>query len=265
MLTIKNLIFLGEAIVIAIAFLAVASCHKGEGDQERIVHQDMTVKTISDTLQLTKDSSDDTANFLYVFKAELDIPTDGPKPLVDSVKLVIAKELYDMFDGGDAEEKTHIPLEKVLEWNDGNIITSFINHYGPLYEKYAMGVGEVCLVMKLVAQSKTYVTYYVEQTDCGASCNHDYKCYTLRKSDGHLLENVITDKELRKFVKKHPQYEVDDDAVIRFIGLSDEGLLYGIHILFGDQGSEGGTEIDTIPYTLVKSYLDKEARELIQN
>ena len=244
--------------------LAIAGCQNKNAQQVvKTVEQEMEVKTVSDTTIVSRASSDTLDGTHYELGAELDIPIDGPQPLTDSVKCFVTKMLHSMFDwdesGTYAEEKLHIPFEEVAKWTDDNIMDNFFNHYRPLYEEYAYGAGAHYLYLKLVAQTETYVTYFCEFTFCGASCSHEYEFYTFRKWDGHRLENMITTKDLKKFVKKYPKYEFDEEILTPFTGLSDAGFLYG------SWEPIGFYKVDTIPYSEINPFLSKEAQELIPN
>lgn len=244
-------------------FLVTESCHHKNSKQDITITQEMKVKTVSDTSVFSRVSS--VIGTHYELGAEVDLPIEGYQPLIDSVRWFVTKELYSVFDWDGtteySEEKIHIPFEMVCNWDGDNIVTDFINHYSSLYNEYAIGSGADYLTLKLVSQTKMFVTYYAEYTDCGGSCNHEYRYYTFRKRDGHLLKNMLSDKKQRRFVKKYPQYKVDDDVVMTFMGLSDEGFLYGIYIPFGAGG--GYHKIDTIPYVEIEPFLSKETQELI--
>ena len=257
----RNFPILVAGIALSLVF---AGCHDRKTQQVvKTVNQEMEVKTISDTTVMSRASSDTLDGIHYDLGAEVDIPTSGPQPLTDSVKCFAAKMLYSIFDwdedGANADEKLHIPFEEVSKWTGDNILDNFFTHYRPLFEKYADGAGADYLYLKLWSQTDTYVTYYAEFTYCGGSCSHEYDFYTFRKWDGHRLDNIITNKELKKFVKKYPQYEFDEEILTAFTGLSDAGFLYGSCEPIGFH------KIDTIPYSEIKSFLSKEAQELIPN
>lgn len=245
-------------------FVAV-NCNNTTPKPDNTVTQNLTVKTVADTVLITGVSLSPDYVTGYELGAEVDFPANGPQPLTDSIRQFIIRELYRIFDWNiaedDAEEKIHFPFEKVREWQGDNIVTVFINNYAPLYEKQDLGVGADYLNLKLVAQTETFVTYYAENTNCGVSCNYCYTYYTFRKRDGHLLNDIVPDKKWKKYVKANPQYEVDDDFQAVSFGMAKEGLLFGIHILFS--ASDGFDIIDTIPYSKIKPYLSKEAQELI--
>lgn len=192
--------------VVAISFV-VTSCQNGKTKPDNTVTQKLEVKTFSDNAIFSNNPSESELGLHCELRAEVDLPIDGPKPLTDSIKRLVTKELYRMFDleGGFVypEEELHIPFEKICEWDGENIVTDFINHYRPLYEKYATGAGDNSLKMKLVSQTETFVTYYEEKTGCAASCNHEDEYYTFRKSDGYLLEEIISDKKRKKLAKKY--------------------------------------------------------------
>lgn len=248
-------------------FMAVVSCHRGDAKHNNMVAQELEVKTFSDKIVFSNNPPESEFGLHCELEAEVDLPIDGPKPLTDSVRQFVKGELYHMFDmGGDffmVEDDLHIPFEKICKWDGENVVTDFISHYRPLYEKYATGAGTNSLTLKLVSQAETFVSYYEEKNNCAASCNHEYKYYTFRKTDGLLLEEMISDVNLRKFVKKYPQYENDEEYYVPFIGLSDRGLLYGTYVATG--ASRGGNHIDTIPYHIVKPYLAEEVQALVQD
>lgn len=252
--------------VIALSFV-VTSCQNGKTKPDYNVAQELEVKTFSDKAVFSKKPSGSGLGLLCELEAKVDLPIDGPKPLTDSIKRLVTKELYRMFDldGGYVytDEELHIPFEKVCKWDGENVFTDFIKHYRPLYEKYATGAGENSLILKLVSQTETFVTYYEEKMGCYGSCNHEFEYYTFRKKDGLLLEEMISDKNLRKFAKKYPQYEIDENILTPFFGLSDHGLLYGAYMETGAFRGENHT--DTIPYHIVKPYLTEEVQELVQD
>lgn len=260
---INILLFAGIVII----FMAVAGCQNGKTKPDYTVAQKLEVKTFSDNAVFSRKTSGSGLGLLCGLEAKVDLPIDGPKPLTDSIKRLVTKELYRMFDldGGYVytDEELHIPFEKVCKWDGENVFTDFIKYYRPLYEKYATGAGENSLILKLVSQTETFVTYYKEITYCAASCNHEYKYNTFRKTDGLLLEEIISDVNLRKFVKKYPQYENEEDYYVPFIGLSDRGLLYGAYVATG--ASRGENHIDTIPYNVVRPYLTEEVQALVQD
>ena len=255
----RNFPILVAGIALSLAF---AGCHDRKNQQVvKRVNEKMEVKTISDTTIFSRASSDTVDGNHFELGAEVDFPTDGPQPLTDSVKCFATKMLHRLIDwdntGEYPTEKLHIPFEEVSKWTGDNILGNFFTHYRPLYEKYADGAGAHYLFLKLWSQTDTYVTYYAEFTYCGGSCSHEYEFHTFRKWDGHRLDNVISDKDLEKFVKKYPKYEYDEEILTAFTGLSDAGFLYGAW------ESIGYFEIDTIPYSEIKSFLSKEAQELI--
>ena len=254
---------------VALSFIAISclSCHKGETKHNNTVSQEFEMKTFSDKAVFSNNLPESEFGLHCELEAEVDLLADGPMPLADSIGRFVTMELYNMFDmGGDffmVEDVLHIPFEEVCKWDGENIVTDFINHYRPLYEKYATGAGAKSLTLKLVSQAETFFTYYEEINYCAGSCNHEYKYYTFRKKDGLLLEEMMSDVNLKKFVKKYPRYENDGDYYVPFIGLSDQGLLYGAYVETG--ASRGENHVDTIPYKVVRPFLSEEAQELVQD
>jgi len=251
---------------IATLFIAMASCRNGENKHNNMVTQKLEVKTFSDTAIFLKNPPESEFGLHCELETEVDLPIDGPKPLTDSIRRLVTKEMYRMFDleAGfvNSEDELHIPFEKVCKWDGENIFKDFVNHYRPLYEKYAIGAGDNSLTMKLVSQTETFVTYYEEKTGCAASCNTEHEYYTFRISDGYLLDEIVSDVSMKKLVEKYPQYEIDEDMETPFMGLSDHGLLYGAYVTTG--ASSGENHIDTIPYNIVMPYLAEEVQELVQ-
>lgn len=247
---------------VVVLFFVIGSCHNGSAGHDNVITRDLTVKNVSDTMFISQASSDSIIGWNYELGAEVDMPIDGPQPLYDSVRWFITKDLYDMFELEALEEKKLVPLEKVCKWNGDNIVTDFIRNYSPLYEKSEMGTGAEYLTLKLVAQTSTFVTYYGEYTICGGSCNYGYGFYTFRKRDGHQLHEIVNTKKMKKFLKNNKKYrdliivESDDE----YVGMMDNGLLYAYR-LYGTNG--GFLEEMTIPYAEIKSYLTKDAQELI--
>jgi len=248
--------------IVAISFIGI-SCKNGGTKPDYTVAQELKVKTHSDNAIFSKEPSESGSGLDCEFEAEVDLPIDGPKALTDSIRRLVTKEMYRMFDleGGCVftEDELHIPFEELLcKWNSKNIFRDFVKYYRPLYEKCATEAGVNSQTLKLVSQAETFVTYYEEKNYCAASCNHEYKYYTFRKTDGYLLEEVISDINLKKLVKKYPQYENDGDYYVPFMGLSDHGLLYGVYVATG--AFRGENLIDKFPIRLLGLILTRRSK-----
>jgi len=246
-----------------LAVLAISGCHNRNPYTDNKVSQDLVVETMADTTVLECIFSDSGDKYRYELGAEVDFPIDGPKPLIDSVKLFIKSELYQMFDWG-ADDSIHIPFEKTRTWTGDNIVTDYISHYSPLYVKSDLGAGARYLTMFITTETDTYVTYYVEYCYCGAGCSYRYDFYTFRKRDGHLLKDILTEQNLNAFLKKFPQYKEIIDRYT-YMGLTDEGLEchYLVTSDWPDYNPDEGWKEIIIPYSEIKPYLSKEAQELL--
>jgi len=252
-----------------LAVLAISGCHNRNPYTDNKVFQNLVVEIMADTMAFEVDCSNpvdfpDSGEYRYEVGAEVDFPVEGPKPLIDSVKLFINSELYKSFDWG-ADFIMHIPFEKTRTWTGGNIVTDYITHYRPLYAKNDFGVGSQHLTMSITTETDTYVTYHVEYCYCGASCSCRTDYYTFRKRDGHLLKDILTEQNLNAFLKKFSQYKkIADQVAYSSMGLTDEGLEY--HYLVSSDGPDYNPDVwdeIIIPYAEIKPYLSKEAQELL--
>ena len=246
-----------------LAVLAISGCHNRNPYTDNEAPQDLVIEIMADTTVLEGIFSDSGDKYRYELGAEVDFPVEGPKPLVDSVKLFINSELYQIFDRG-ADFNIHIPFEKTLTWTGDNIVTDYISHYSPLYVKSDLGAGARYLTMFIATETDTYVTYYVERCYCGAGCSYEYDCYTFRKRDGHLLKEILTEQNLDAFLKAFPEYKEITDQMM-YMGLTNEGLECHYLVIsdWPDYNPEEGWKETIIPYSEIKPYLSKEAQELI--
>ena len=253
-----------------LAVLAISGCHNRNPYTDNKVFQNLVVEIMADTMAFEVDCSNpvdfpDSGEYRYEVGAEVDFPVEGPKPLIDSVKLFINSELYKSFDWG-ADFIMHIPFEKTRTWTGGNIVTDYITHYRPLYAKNDFGVGSQHLTMSITTETDTYVTYHVEYCYCGASCSCRTDYYTFRKRDGHLIKDILTEQNLNAFLKKYPQYkEITDQTAFTYMGLTDEGLEchYLVTSDWPDYNPDEGWKEMIIPYSEIKPYLSKEVQELL--
>ena len=251
-----------------LAVFVLMACSNGKTTKDYIVSKNLMVKTIADTSSFTGVLLDSGFVSEYEIGAEVDYPVDGPQPLTDSVRQFVIKELYCMFDLDYDEEDRLIPFEKVCEWKGDNIVTDFLDNYGPFYEKEIMGVGASYLSLRLVVQTETFITYFGEYNSCGASCATGYCYYTFRKQDGHMLKEIISKKKLKAFVKDHPVYnnqiaieynEEFDTEINEYFSMLKDGVVF-VNPMGLDLGELW--EI-TIPYSEIKPYLTKQAQELV--
>lgn len=67
-----------------------------------------------------------------------------------------------------------------------------------------------CLAMNLVAQSNTYVTYEVDWIFFGEGNEAAKEWVTFVLADGHRLKEIISNKNMLRFYKKHPELRDED-------------------------------------------------------
>lgn len=204
----------------------------------------------------------------------VDIPVDGPKALVDSVKVFINKMLYDACESCVQFDENVVTFKKgeVFTNDSEQLFSHFMEKYKPMIrDSLCLYFG---LELKLEAQTEKYVVYGMEHYHCGGSCGSEKYYYTFDKHDGHQVRNIISHENLIQFFKDYPEYTtIDSDP---WEGLSgwkffpendyvdyNYGLLndhfslaiygYGNHYILADY-----------PYSQIFSYLSQEVQSLLE-
>ena len=206
----------------------------------------------------------------------VDVPVNGPQVLVDSVMVLVNREVYKMceycIEFNNSPDEYVAYSEKEMFTNDGErLLSHYLEKYKPLIEDSLWNNG---LKLKMEVQTEKYVTYGVERMCCGAGCSSEKHFYTLDKNDGHQVRNIISYENLVRFFKDYPEYSsIDDDpwfgragwqffiedgAQIYDYGLLDDHFSLAIH------GCGNSYLLLSFPYGQVFPYLSSEVRALVE-
>jgi hypothetical protein len=212
----------------------------------------------------------DSWNELHVL---LDVPKTGPEYLRDSVNLFLSRTLFDLCNdlcpGAYSFDDIN---DKVFNGYFGGVVDCYYEAYGSLVDKEDIGwVGVTCL---MIAQTESFITYGVEYYGCGGSCGSSLYTYTFNKEDGHLIGDVISEKELAGFLHDHlddnlPLHDYQKAKLaLKAEFTEDEGGLFRVGLLndgalFVNEDWMNHYSVGKIDYEDLSHYLSKEARELI--
>ena len=197
----------------------------------------------------------------------IDLPVKGEQPLMDSLTDFLNVSLYRFFDnGGDR----HLPYQAVYSED----IEHLIDHYRDAYKPFFLAdstveheFGADCLNMKLVAQNDTYITYEMDWIFFGEGAEVAKEWATFVRADGHRLIEVISNKNMLKFYKKHPELR-SEDIWHHIHAYDDKAYLVGYVGLLNDSIAHqyayapGIFEDVNYPLDAILPYLSKEAKEL---
>lgn len=212
----------------------------------------------------------------------IDVPLSGPSPLIDSVMEFLNRQTYDFCEllaGTDFEpgKQACFPYKKVPTAEALRFLQHYANHYIP---KIDPELGLQDLTIQVIAQTESFVTFGVEEYHCGGSCGSEFHCYTFDKRDGHLVTDIISPKNLVKFIKKNPEadhpyfdWDLEDkdwDAIdwdpenmvweSNTIGLVEDGI-----ICVNQWGYVKHYRVGFLEYSDIMSYLSKEAQGLVKS
>ena len=198
----------------------------------------------------------------------IDLPVKGEEPLMDSLTDFLNVSLYRFFDnGGDR----HLPYQTVYSKD----IEHLIEHYRDAYKPFFLADSSVehefgadCLNMKLVAQTDTYVTYEMDWIFFGEGAEVAKEWATFVRADGHRLSKIISNKNMLRFYKKHPELRSEDiwnhihayDSkayLVGYVGLLNDSVAHQYAY------APGIVEDVTYPLDAILPYLSKEAKALI--
>lgn len=202
-----------------------------------------------------------------------DLPVKGFKTLVDSITVFLNEELYRYFD--PSIESKHIqPYEKAFSSD----IPHLLNHYRKVYRPYfnvknpnICEFATHCLELNMVAQTATYVTYEIIDVFFGEGLEEARTWVTFAKSDGHRLKEVITDDNLIRFLREHPDRR--DNGVLGDIVTCMENGVFSRNVNVGLLNDSMAFQFiwapgifDDSKYDLapLKPYLTEEAQELLE-
>lgn len=238
--------------------LAVAGC--GGQKKESIDTQPLVVER--QYAQLAGNSEWDIGEFA------VDVPVNGPQPLLDSIKSFLNKELFYAFQEY-AIDTVLYKAEEIYTDDMTHLLDSYVDKYTDRIKKDLCWFFNINMFM--IAQTESFVTYGLECCHGSGSTGSEFLCYSFDKKDGHRIENIITRKDVMRFFRDSSDAEhsfsqsqtetegIEDDCDFPDVGLTEEGLL----IIDQDQGNHYA--VGLLKYKEVLPYLSKEAHKLVKN
>lgn len=202
---------------------------------------------------------------LYI---SIDLPIRGPKDLTDSLTDFLNETLYQYFDNGNDR---HLPYQTVYSKD----IRHLIEHYRDAYKRFFLPDSSElhefntdCLEISLVAQNDTYITYKVNWIFWGEGEEDAKEWVTFVLADGHRLTEIISNKKMLKFYRKHPELRNEDvwnticlydrkSCLVGSVGLLNDAVAH--QFLY----APGIEEVTKYPLDAIAPYLSKEAKALI--
>lgn len=210
---------------------------------------------------------------IFPLTINIDIPAEGPEALVENITDFLNEELYDYFDNG----MDIIPYESLYSKDASHLIEHYREAYAAFFfakDSTGYEFPPCCLEIRLAAQTKTYVTFQVDHIFFGEGVEVMTEWTTFGKSDGHRLQEVISDAEMLRFYREHPELRNNDiwenalldcqegDAPSGFagsVGLLNDALAHQYTY------APGIYEDMTYPLDAIAPYLSQEAQELIKD
>lgn len=234
--------------------------------------EDLVVVEQTDTVRRGQDED------IYCWASfKVDVPVNGPQALVDSVMILVNREVYKMceycIEFVDSPDEHVAYSEKEMFTNDGErLLNHYLEKYKPLIKDSLWNTFG--LELKMEAQTEKYVTYGVENFYCGANCSSEKHFYTFDKSDGHQVRDIISHENLERFFKDYPEYtSIEDDPWFGRVGwqFSSEDdaskYEYGLlddHFSLAIHGYDKHFLLLSFPYGQIFSYLSPEAQALVE-
>jgi len=207
----------------------------------------------------------------------VDVPVNGPQVLVDSVMVLVNREVYKMCEycveyNERPDEYVAYSLEEMFTSDGKRLLSHYMDKYRLLIEDSLWNTFG--LELKMETQTEKYVTYGVERFYCGASCSSEKHFYTFDKKDGHQVKEIISRDNLVRFFEDYPEYNsIDDDPWFGRAGWQfspeddpnkyDYGLLDD-HFSLAIQGCGNHYLLLSFPYGQIFSYLSPEAQALVK-
>ena len=202
----------------------------------------------------------------------LDLPVSGSPWLVDSITAYFNEKLYQFFDNGD---KKLFPYESVYSTDLQHLAEHYRELYRPYFLEDSTWVHEFstdCLMLRLVAQTDTYVTYEEDWIFYGEGDEVANNWVTFVKEDGHRLKEVISNDNMLRFFEDHHnlidegvwdeiQWDLSrgyDVWVVCSVGLLNDTVAHQYVY------APGIYEDLKYPMEMIRPYLSKEARRLVR-
>ena len=279
--------FIPSIIIITFAILAIGCSGNGNGRQAEAdsiknvtqtepAQPAPTVMTL-DSFKYSKHSDNGTCE---VF---IDYPTDGPKEAVRAVRDFIKSPLFE--DGGAS--RSDDPMQLVRDYCDDRqahlaqtLNQMDIDNVGKDdAPEEGIDIRAVCVNEKFV----TFEIYRFSYITHGAHGEYSDYGVTFRMSDGHRFGNDILrtiDEDLYAHIRAGMKryFGVKSDAELQQICTTDLKLMPmptfppflvrdGVRFhysIYDVCDFDNGDPVITIPYSIIKPYLTKEAREMIE-
>ena len=255
--------------IILLGFIAVLS---GCKNSYQINTSDLMVTEQIDSIHGSHEGND------YCWASfNVDVPVNGPQVLVDSVMVLVNREVYKMceycIEFNERPDEYVAFSEKEMFTNDGkHLLDHYMGKYKPLIEDSLWNTFG--LKLKMEAQTEKYVTYGVERFYCGASCSSEKHFYTFDKSDGRRVKDIINHENLVRFFTDYPEYtSIDNDPWLGRTGWQfsseDDANKYDYallddHFSLAIQGCGNHYLLLSFPYGQIFSYLSPEAQVLVK-
>ena len=236
-----------------VLILAAAGC--GEQKKDPAESQMLVVKR---QYVKVKGSNPDAWEFA---EFSVDIPVEGPQPLLDSIKAFLNENLYKAFEAVDFDEDSTWFTPKDVYTDDMScLLDSYVDKYSD-HLKNMEWVWPSGFSFFMVAQTESFVTYGLEAYQGRAAVMY---CHTFSKKDGHEVDEIITKENLLRFLKdhpdvKHPFYDLEifnNEDVYYNLGLLEDGALC-------ISAMQNDIVISKFGYKELLPYLSTEAQELV--
>lgn len=210
---------------------------------------------------------------IYPITVAIDIPIAGSEILLDSIATFFNENLYTFFDN---DKERHLPYEKVVSKDVKRLLKHYREAYSPFFQTDSTEEHEFatdCLEIKLVAQTSTYVTYEVNNIFYGEGIETAKEWVTFSKSDGHRLNEIISNNEMMRFYREEPQLrseniweylhnhwdeEKSPHDIVCSVGLLNDSLVHQYVY------TQGIFEDVKYPLNKIAPYLSKEVQNLIK-
>lgn len=254
---------LAACIIACLSVLVLTNCQPSQRDSLPLVTEKQSCK-LMDFTHITGE--------VFPITVEIDIPTDGSQTLLDSLTDFLNEELYDFFDYG----MDFHPYESLYSKDVKHLIEHYREAYAPIYfegDSMEYEFPPSSLDIRLVAQTDTYVTFQVSTLSVGEGIEVSSAWTTFVKSDGHRLKEVISDAEMARFYREHPEQRNNDVWEMALYRLEEYGTtdivcnvgLLGDSLAHQYAYAPGIYENMTYPLDTIAPYLSKEAQELIKD
>lgn len=248
-------------LMTGVMMIAVSSC----GKQKKEVFDPPMLVVERQKVQLESNQG-----WFYEGNFAVDLPVSGPKPLMDSLKVFLNKELHEAFESSLESswdfDTLHFTAEELFQDNLSDMLSYYEDKYRPFEDELVNPMG---FSLFLVAQTDQFVTYGLEYYGCGGSCGSCLHCITFSKKDGRCIGNLITWNDILRFLNDHPevehpfgewQLESNDTEWLSELfdaGLTEEDLL----VINEDQMNHYAAGM--FKYKDVLPYLSKEAQDIV--